>query len=178
MEEKLVILDYGSQYTHLIARRVREQNVYSEVHPPEIAMEDIVDFDSVKGIILSGGPMSVYDEEAPTVPSWVFECGLPILGICYGMQAIVHQLGGKVEPGEAREYGLASLIIEDATESIFSQIPRQSSVWMSHGDKVVKLPPQFKSLAQTDNTEYCVISSGNQMYGIQFHPEVHHTSYW
>ena len=94
MEEKLVILDYGSQYTHLIARRVREQNVYSEVHPPEIAMEDIVDFDSVKGIILSGGPMSVYDEEAPTVPSWVFECGLPILGICYGMQAIVHQLGG------------------------------------------------------------------------------------
>ncbi|MQG17094.1 MAG: glutamine-hydrolyzing GMP synthase [SAR202 cluster bacterium] len=177
MEEKLVILDYGSQYTHLIARRVREQNVYSEVHPPEIAMEDIVDFDSVKGIILSGGPMSVYDEEAPTVPSWVFECGLPILGICYGMQAIVHQLGGKVEPGEAREYGLASLIIEDAAETIFSQIPSQSSVWMSHGDKVVELPPQFKSLAQTDNTEYCVISSGNQMYGIQFHPEVHHTSY-
>jgi len=178
LDEKLVILDYGSQYTHLIARRVREQKVYSEVHPPEIAMGNITDMDSVKGIVLSGGPMSVYDENAATVPDWVFRSGLPVLGICYGMQAIVHQLGGKVEPGDLKEYGLANLSIGMATETILAQIPTASSVWMSHGDKVVELPSGFRTLASTDNTEYCVVSSeNNNVYGIQFHPEVHHTAY-
>ena len=128
MDEKLVILDYGSQYTHLIARRVREQKVYSEVHPPEIAMGNITDMDSVKGIVLSGGPMSVYDENAATVPDWVFSSGLPVLGICYGMQAIVHQLGGKVEPGDLKEYGLANLSIGMVTETIWTEIPITSSV--------------------------------------------------
>ena len=177
MDEKLVIIDFGSQYTHLIARRVRELSVYSEVYAPDVPIDRIVDFESVKGIVLSGGPMSVYNEEASVVPEWVFESGLPVLGICYGMQALVHQLGGKVEPGDRREYGLATLNIDVTTTSMFADIPTQSPVWMSHGDKVIDLPEGFESIASTENTEYCVVFNQENIYGIQFHPEVHHTLY-
>lgn len=173
-EESIVIVDFGSQFSHLIARRLREINVYS------ILVSNSTDLTSIKhlkpkGIILSGGPFSVYDSKAPLAPQWVFECGLPVLGICYGMQLITHQLNGKVSASNKREYGHARLNKNSITTSLLDGIEDLNSVWMSHGDKIDSLPEGFECLASTDNTPNAVIGKNN-IFGIQFHPEVSHTN--
>ena len=179
--EGIVIIDFGSQYSHLIARRARESKVYSEVVSASSTWEVVTQRIIPKGAILSGGPASVYEPDAPLVPDWVFEHNLPALGICYGMQALVHQLGGKVAPGEKREYGSASLTQESsgptlqATESLLYDMPDSFQVWMSHGDRVDLLPPGFTSLAGTENSPNAAISNGAGIFGLQFHPEVQHT---
>ncbi len=176
--EGIVIIDFGSQYSHLIARRARELKVYSEVVLAAATWEEVTQRIIPRGVILSGGPASVYESGAPLVPGWVFERNLPALGICYGMQALVHQLGGKVAPGKKREYGSASLRLErdDASpQSLFHDLPDSFQVWMSHGDRVDLLPPGFTSLAHTENSANAAISNGDRIFGLQFHPEVQHT---
>ncbi len=173
--ESIVILDFGSQYSRLIARRVREANVYCEIIPFD-AGPDILHLQDVKGIILSGGPNSVYDNGAPLIPSWVFDSGVPILGICYGMQALAHQLGGAVIAGIEREYGHALLHLNGAAHPLFVGLDTTVPVWMSHGDRISEMPPGFFSLAFSENSPCAVM--GNEVmraYGIQFHPEVTHT---
>jgi len=172
--ESILIVDFGSQYSRLIARRVRESSVYCEIiaHNTEWgAVEDL----NPKGIILSGGPASVYDETSPLAPLWVFESGLPILGICYGMQVLVHQLGGKVAASTKKEYGHAVLHQNKPNESLFTGLPQSLSVWMSHADQVTELPPGFVSMAHTDNSPIAVVGNDKGILGIQFHPEVVHT---
>jgi GMP synthase (glutamine-hydrolysing) len=183
--EGIVVIDFGSQYSHLITRRVRELKVYSELVPASASWE-LVQHINPRGIILSGGPASVYDPGAPLIPNWVFEQKLPVLGICYGMQALTHQLGGKVVPGQKREYGHAilhqnaanpprpSLSLEDCG-GIFHGLPPSFEVWMSHGDRVEALPPGFSALGHTDNSPIAAMGSGEHIFGLQFHPEVHHT---
>ncbi|MEX2426451.1 MAG: glutamine-hydrolyzing GMP synthase [Thermomicrobiaceae bacterium] len=170
--DSVVILDYGSQYSQLIARRVREANVYSELLPHDVSW-DKVQAIAPKGIILSGSPSSVYAPGAPGLPSWVLESGLPVLGICYGMQLLTHHLGGNVGKAEEREYGPASITVEK-NESIFSGLPGQIDVWMSHGDRIESLPPGFETLAWTDNAPHAAMRR-DSLVGIQFHPEVSHT---
>ena len=172
--ESILIVDFGSQYSRLIARRVRESSVYCEIiaHNTEWgAVEGL----NPKGIILSGGPASVYDETSPLAPLWVFESGLPILGICYGMQVLVHQLGGKVAASTKKEYGHAVLHQNKPNESLFTGLPQSLSVWMSHADQVTELPSGFVSMAHTDNSPIAVIGNNKGILGIQFHPEVVHT---
>jgi GMP synthase (glutamine-hydrolysing) len=172
--ESILIVDFGSQYSRLIARRVRESSVYCEIiaHNTEWgAVEGL----NPKGIILSGGPASVYDETSPLAPLWVFESGLPILGICYGMQVLVHQLGGKVAASTKKEYGHAVLHQNKPNESLFTGLPQSLSVWMSHADQVTELPSEFVSMAHTDNSPIAVIGNNKGILGIQFHPEVVHT---
>jgi GMP synthase (glutamine-hydrolysing) len=172
--ESILIVDFGSQYSRLIARRVRESSVYCEIiaHNTEWgAVEDL----NPKGIILSGGPASVYDETSPLAPLWVFESGLPILGICYGMQVLVHQLGGKVAASTKKEYGHAVLHQNKPNESLFTGLPQSLPVWMSHADQVTELPPGFVSMAHTDNSPIAVVGNDKGILGIQFHPEVVHT---
>ena len=178
VDEGIVIIDFGSQYSHLIARRARELKVYSEVVSASSTWEGVTQRIIPKGVILSGGPASVYEADAPLVPDWVFEHHLPALGICYGMQALVHQLGGQVAPGEKREYGSAALSRENAgqsAQSLFQDLPDSFQVWMSHGDRVDVLPPGFTSLAHTENSANAAISNGAGIFGLQFHPEVQHT---
>ena len=170
----IVVIDFGSQYSHLIARRVRELKVYSEVAPATDAWESVRHMNP-KGIILSGGPASVYEPGAPSIPDWVFQRRLPILGICYGMQALVHQLGGKVTPGAKQEFGYAMLHRDDANAGLFDGLPPTFQVWMSHGDRVESLPPGFAGLAYTENSPVAAIGNGYNMFGLQFHPEVNHT---
>jgi len=173
--ETIVVLDFGSQYSMLIARRVREWNVYCELVPwnaPEARVRAL----NPRGVILSGGPASVYEPNAPLIPRWVLESGLPVLGICYGMQALAHQLGGRVEPGPAREYGHA-LIRRTAADGIFADLPETMPVWMSHGDRVAALPPGFRALAASDNSPVAAMGNGRGVVGLQFHPEVVHTPY-
>ncbi len=173
-KELILILDFGSQYTQLIARRIREINVYSEIHPHTLPIEKIKSLNPV-GIILSGGPMSVYDEDAPEINKEVFSLGIPILGICYGLQLIANNFGGKVEPAEDREYGKANIMIQNQTK-ILEGVKNNSIVWMSHGDLITKMPDGFKINATTDNTPICVVSNEEKkIYGLQFHPEVVHT---
>ena len=172
--EGLVIVDLGSQYSRLIARRVRELKVYCEVVPPD-ATWDQVSHIKPRGVILSGGPASVYDAGAPLAPTWVYENSLPILGICYGMQVLAHQLGGKVLPGLKREYGHAVLHQNVSQSPIFSNLPTSMPVWMSHGDQIEELPPGFVSLGYTDNSPLAVMGNGGHILGLQFHPEVVHT---
>ena len=173
--EGIVILDFGSQYSRLIARRVRELKVYSEILPPDTPWEKVAHFNP-KGVILSGGPSSIYDPGAPLAPTWVYEKSLPILGICYGMQVLVHQLGGKVIPGLKREYGHA-VLHQNASESpIFANLPSSMPVWMSHGDRIEELPPGYVSLGYTDNSPMAVMGNERNIYGLQFHPEVAHTA--
>ena len=174
VHEGIVIIDFGSQYSHLIARRVRELKVYSEIVYASSAWESIQHINP-KGVILSGGPASVYEAGAPLVPDWVFERKLPILGICYGMQALVHQLGGTVIRGLKQEFGSAVLHINTAEEPLFQNLPPSFQVWMSHGDRVEQLPPGFSSLAYTENSPVAAIGNGQGIFGIQFHPEVRHT---
>ncbi|PKL83461.1 MAG: GMP synthase (glutamine-hydrolyzing) [Ignavibacteriae bacterium HGW-Ignavibacteriae-3] len=174
--EKILILDFGSQYTQLIARRIRESKVYSEIHPHTYSLEDITK-EKPAGIILSGGPMSVNEAGSPSISKDIFELGIPVLGICYGLQLIAKTLGGKVEPAADREYGKAHLnVLED--DSLFTAVDDGSVIWMSHGDYVTKLPAGFYVTAKTENSPLCAISNpGKKIYGIQFHPEVSHTEF-
>ena len=173
-KESILVVDFGSQYSRLIARRIRESKVYCEIVPHTVTWESVKNLNP-KGIVLSGGPSSVYDDAPPLAPTWVYECGLPTLGICYGMQVMVHQLGGKIAPATKREYGHAILHQNTASESLLDGLPPSLPVWMSHADQITKLPPGFKSTAYTDNAPIAVTSNGQGMTGIQFHPEVVHT---
>ena len=170
----VVIIDFGSQYSHLIARRARELKVYSEVAPASADWERVTQRIMPQGVILSGGPASVYEPGAPRIPDWVFARQLPVLGICYGMQALVHQLGGQVSPGDKREYGSA-ILQQKAAAPLLQGLPDSFPVWMSHGDRVAQLPAEFTALAATENSPHAAISNGGNLFGIQFHPEVEHT---
>ncbi len=176
--DKVLVLDFGSQYTQLIARRVRELHVYSEIQPYHFPLGAIRSFQP-KGIILSGGPSSVYEKKAPMPPEALLDLGIPILGICYGLQLIAHLLGGRVTHSVRREYGPAVIdIIEpDPLFEGFEDAPEgERRVWMSHGDRVEALPQGFKVLAKTGNSPICAVRYlGRPLWGIQFHPEVHHT---
>jgi GMP synthase (glutamine-hydrolysing) len=173
-KETIIIFDFGSQYSRLIARRVRECHVYCELVPFDTPWEKIKALEP-KGFILSGGPSSVYEKGAPLAPLYIYDTHLPVLGICYGMQIITHQMGGKVTPGNIREYGHAILHISDNESPLFSNLPASLSVWMSHGDQIKELPHGFKILAYTENAPTAVIGNDKDIYGIQFHPEVIHT---
>ncbi len=175
--EKILILDFGSQYTQLIARRVREAHVYCELHPYDMALDEIKAFDP-KGIILSGGPKSVYDEGAPAIAEELFELGVPVLGICYGMQLMSCHFGGEVVPAGKREYGHAELQAQGTPGPLFDGffVEGKSPVWMSHGDHVEKVPGNFEVVAGTANAPVCAIQNvARNLYGVQFHPEVNHT---
>lgn len=172
--ESILILDYGSQYTQLIARRVRELNVYCEIHPFNIPMEKITAF-APRGIILSGGPSSVYAADAPISDSAIFGLGVPILGICYGLQLIAFQNGGEVNKAPRREFGRANLLI-DSDGDIFKDVSQATDVWMSHGDEVTRMPIGFEKAAHSENASICAIRNpAKKIFGIQFHPEVVHT---
>jgi GMP synthase (glutamine-hydrolysing) len=173
--ETIVILDYGSQYTQLIARRIREQHVYAEILPWS-ADPGRVRALSPKGVVLSGGPNSVYDDSAPTLPDYLLDIGVPILGICYGMQVLTQRLGGRVVPGTAREYGPATVRVEQPECAIFAGLPTNLAVWMSHGDRVETMPAGFEVLARSENGIVAAVGHRDQrIFGTQFHPEVHHT---
>ncbi|MFC1918346.1 glutamine-hydrolyzing GMP synthase, partial [Chloroflexota bacterium] len=172
--EAIIVLDFGSQYSLLIARRVRECQVYCELLPHDTPWETIVQLNP-KGFILSGGPASVYDTDAPLAPAYIYENHLPVLGICYGMQVITKQLGGRVAPGIKREYGHAMLHLNDRDDPLFHGITDSSPVWMSHGDRLEELPPDFTAIAYTENSPSAVMSNGKGIFGLQFHPEVAHT---
>ena len=169
----IVVLDFGGQYTQLIARRIREQQVFSAVLPCTALLDEIRAQEPV-GIILSGGPSSVYDEYAPVCDAKVLELGVPVLGICYGMQWMSHTLGGKVERAERREYGPAHLEIEEGA-TLFRGISGRMKTWSSHGDHVVGLPAGFQVAGRTDNAIAAVEHPSSRFYGVQFHPEVNHT---
>ena len=171
--EIVVVLDFGSQYSLLIARRVRELNVYCDVLPWNTPAERIASL-RPKGIILSGGPASVYDPGAPLIPPHVLAGKTPVLGICYGMQALAYQLGGKVAPAQRREYGHA-VLHQQGDAPLWNELPTDLSVWMSHGDQVLELPPGFHTLAFSDNSPIAAMANDAGVYGIQFHPEVVHT---
>lgn len=171
---RIVILDFGSQYTQVIARRIRECNVYSEIVPYSTTAQVIME-SGASGIIFSGGPASVYAKDAPVVDQAIYDLGLPILGICYGMQLLGHDLGGKVERSERREYGAGSLKVQK-NNPLFHGLPDAIDVWNSHGDKITDLPRGFVSIGTTENSPNAVISDGKRnFYGLQFHPEVVHT---
>ncbi|MGF6525372.1 glutamine-hydrolyzing GMP synthase [Variovorax sp. PvP013] len=186
MHQKILILDFGSQVTQLIARRVREAHVLSEVHPCDVTDEWIRDYakdGSLKGVILSGSHASVYEESTDKAPQAVFELGVPVLGICYGMQTMAHQLGGKVESGHQREFGFASVrarghtaLLEGIADATTDEGFGMLDVWMSHGDKVTELPPGFRLMASTGNCPIAgMADETRRFYGVQFHPEVTHT---
>lgn len=173
-KDTILILDFGSQYTQLIARRVREFKVFSVIEPCSISIEKVKKI-KPKGIILSGGPHSVYEESAPQIKKGILKLGIPILGICYGMQILVKTLGGKVGESKKREYGRAPMYI-DEHQDLFFTLPDQITSWMSHTDKVLSLPKDFKALAHTANTKFAAIGNRKaKIYGVQFHPEVVHT---
>lgn len=173
-KEKILIIDFGSQFTQLITRRVREANVYSEIHSHLITLEQVKHFNP-KGIILSGGPMSVYDTDAPDLEDEILKLGIPVLGICYGLQIICKKLGGKVEPAKDREYGRATLNVVAAT-SLLKDVKTTSTVWMSHGDYLTELPEGFRIVAQSDHSPIGAAENvDKKIYGVQFHPEVMHT---
>jgi len=170
----VVVLDFGSQYSQLIARRVRELNVYSELLPHDTPMAEI-ERRGARAIILSGGPASVYDEGAPKPDSAIWSGRLPVLGICYGLQLMAHELGGEVVPSSRREYGPATISVTNG-DGLFAGIEREQPVWMSHGDTILRPPEGFTATAQTDSTPYAGLADTNRgLYGIQFHPEVVHT---
>jgi GMP synthase (glutamine-hydrolysing) len=172
--ESVLVLDFGSQYTQLIGRRVREIGVYSEIHPFRFPLEEIRRLNPV-GIILSGGPMSVYEEGAPHPDPKLFELGIPILGICYGLQIIADHLGGKVDAAARREYGQAQLTI-DSREDLFAGLDATTSVWMSHADSLSAIPAGFEPIGHSHNAPICAIRDrSRKIYGVQFHPEVVHT---
>ena len=172
----ILVINFGSQYVQLIARRIRELGIYSEILNWDAPVEELKKREPY-GIILSGGPASVYSKGAPLPSEDIYRLGVPILGICYGLQVIAHQLGGKVKPAEHQEYGRARLRVLK-NDRIFEGIPQEFDVWMSHADRVVELPPGFETLAVSENSPHAVIASKDRgVYGLQFHPEVVHTSY-
>jgi GMP synthase (glutamine-hydrolysing) len=174
--ELVLILDYGAQYAQLIARRIRESHVYCEIHPHSLPLAKIKAL-SPRAIVLSGGPASVYEAGAPTAEAGLFELGVPMLGICYGVQLMAHLLGGRVEHADAREYGPAEVRVEEAS-GIFSGFSQgeKLQVWMSHGDRITALPPGFQAIGTSANTPLSAIAEPRRkLYGIQFHPEVAHT---
>jgi GMP synthase (glutamine-hydrolysing) len=173
--ETIVVLDFGSQYSMLIARRVRECHVYCELVPYDTPWEKIASL-SPRGFILSGGPASVYDSGAPLPLPYIYESRLPVMGICYGTFAIVYYLGGQVTQGVKREYGHTILHISAEDCPLFAGLPSSFPVWMSHGDQVIEMPPGFKTLAYTENSPSAVIGNDSHIYGLQFHPEVVHTA--
>jgi len=175
MVEQIVILDFGAQYTQVIARRVRECGVFSTILRYDTPAAQLAAM-KPKGLILSGGPSSVYSPKAPLPDPAIFELGVPILGICYGVQLMGHLLGGSVEKGQKREFGKGSLKIKDAACPLFAGLPDSLQVWNSHGDKLTKIPDGFRSVAETDNSEFAAIEDrARKFYGLQFHPEVAHT---
>jgi GMP synthase (glutamine-hydrolysing) len=175
MTEQIIILDFGSQYTQVIARRIRECNVYSTIVRYDTPAKDLAALHP-SGLILSGGPSSVYSHNAPLPDRAIFELGIPVLGICYGLQIMAHFLGGKVEPGQKREYGKGTLRVKDPFCPLFANLPETLQVWNSHGDKLTRVPHGFKSVAVTENSDYAAIEAADRkMLGLQFHPEVVHT---
>src|SRR5215213_3733862 len=174
-DEVIPILDFGSQYAQLIARRVREKGVYSELVRPDIPLEQLRRMNP-KGLILSGGPSSVYEPNAPKCDPRIFDLGVPVLGICYGMQLGAQILGGEVKPAKAREYGRAKLQVTAPNDPLVRGLPNDTTVWMSHGDQVHDLPPEFIPLATTPTCPYAAARHATRpFYGVQFHPEVTHT---
>ncbi len=171
--QSIVVLDFGAQYSQLIARRIREQNVFSVVLPFNASLEEIRSY-SPAGLVLSGGPCSVYDEEAPHADKKVLELGVPVLGICYGLQFMVHALGGKVRPADKREYGHARVELKNGSR-LFQGLPRVMAVWMSHGDEAVELPAGFRLTASSPSAVAAIENPDKKMWAVQFHPEVHHT---
>ena len=176
MADKIVVLDFGSQYNQLIARRIREYGVYSELHPNTMTLEEILALKDVKGIIFSGGPNSVYEEDAPKCDPRIFESGLPILGICYGMQMTHYMNGGQVKACEKKEYGRADITIQDSP--LFKGLDPHQMVWMSHGDQVSKLAPGFEKIASSDTCEFAASQNlEKNIYTVQFHPEVRNSEH-
>ena len=174
MRERILILDFGSQYTQLIARRVRELRAYCEIHPCTAPWRELLTPET-RGVILSGGPSSVYEDGAPTIDAELLRQDVPVLGICYGMQLMTHLLGGRVAPVHRREYGRAELVV-DAAVGIFAGSSGRETVWMSHGDSIEAPPPGFRPLAHSNGSPVAaMVSADNRLYGIQFHPEVVHT---
>jgi len=176
--DRILILDFGSQYTQLIARRVREAQVFSQILPHSAPLEQILGC-RPSGIILSGGPASVYDRHAPLIPKGLLEQRVPVLGICYGMQLVTHLLGGEVAKAARREYGRSNLIIDDGSDLLKGiGSAASSTVWMSHGDRIERIPKGFCSIAHTENSPVAAmktVEGGNRIYCLQFHPEVAHT---
>ncbi|NOT46590.1 MAG: glutamine-hydrolyzing GMP synthase, partial [Acidobacteria bacterium] len=173
--ETIIILDFGSQYTQLIARRVREQGVYCEIHPFHFSVDEIA-AKRPKGVILSGGPSSVTDEDAPRVAADFYEkIGAPVLGICYGMQLVAIDLGGRSEPAARREYGHAKVKVLSGKTKLFNELPFELDAWMSHGDHVTEIPPGFNKTATTGDVVTAIENDERSIYCVQFHPEVSHT---
>ncbi|MCI5773925.1 MAG: glutamine-hydrolyzing GMP synthase [Erysipelotrichaceae bacterium] len=176
MADKIVVLDFGSQYNQLIARRIREYGVYSELHPNTMTLEEIQALGDVKGIIFSGGPNSVYEDHAPKCDPRIFEAGLPILGICYGMQMTHFMNGGQVKACEKKEYGRADITVKESL--LFKGLDTHQMVWMSHGDQVSQLAPGFEKIASSDTCEFAASQNlEKQIYTVQFHPEVRNSEH-
>ncbi|MBD3223673.1 MAG: glutamine-hydrolyzing GMP synthase [Caldithrix sp.] len=174
--ETILILDFGSQYTQLIARRVRDMGVFSEIQPFNFD-PNIIHDKNIKGIILSGSPHSVYDSDAPIIDEELLKYGMPVLGICYGLQLIVHLKKGKIAGADHKEYGLA-ILRHESSSALLKDVPKSSKVWMSHGDKALKLPYGFEPIARTDNSPLAAFENvSDRIYGLQFHPEVVHSDY-
>lgn len=177
MADKIVVLDFGSQYNQLIARRIREFGVYSELHPNTMTLEEIKALGDVKGIVFSGGPNSVYAPDAPKCDPAIYDSGIPILGICYGMQMIMHDLGGDVSPSDRKEYGRTEIEVT-RDNLLFEGLPKEETVWMSHGDQVSRLAEGFECIAKSDTCPYAAAqNTERRIYALQFHPEVRHSVY-
>ena len=173
--ESVLIVDYGSQYTQLIARRIREQHVYCEIVPPWVETARVLE-SRPQALVLSGGPASVMQEGAPRINEEILDLGVPVLGICYGLQLLVQHFGGQIEPAAEREYGRAQLRLDAQGDPLFEGVPVESVVWMSHGDRVTALPEGFQVVGTSENSPYAVIRHAQKpLYGLQFHPEVVHT---
>jgi GMP synthase (glutamine-hydrolysing) len=172
--QAIVVLDFGAQYSQLIARRIREQNVFSVVLPCTASLDEIKSY-SPAGIVLSGGPSSVYDADAPPADDRILHLGLPVLGICYGLQFMVYKLGGKVRAADKREYGHAQVELLGGHSALFKGLQGPLTVWMSHGDEALDLPPGFELIGQTSNAVAAIQNPAQKYYAVQFHPEVHHT---
>ncbi len=172
----IIILDFGSQYTELIARRIREINVYSEIIPHDTSLSEINKKGVIKGIILSGGPSSIFNENAPKCDPEIFKSNIPTLGICYGMQLMAHELGGEVEQGKTHEYGKANLFIDNNLD-LFEGLWLETVIWMSHGDSVLRMPDGFNRIGHTETASISAMANpSKKQYGVQFHPEVYHTT--
>ncbi|MFY9724576.1 MAG: glutamine-hydrolyzing GMP synthase, partial [Bryobacteraceae bacterium] len=171
--QQIIVLDAGGQYCHLIARKVRDLGVYAEVRPSETRAGDLA---GAKGIIISGGPASVYDPDSPTADPAIFSSGQAVLGICYGQQLMAHLLGGTVTRGEKGEYGLATLVLDEANDSLFAGLAGRQQIWMSHRDVVAAAPAGFTVTGRTETCAVAAIAAADRkLYGLQFHPEVVHT---